>query len=136
MKVGLIGHSQLREFHIDSLNINHENIEVAKFWRSGARVSSILDTHVFENFISFHPDLVIIFLGGNDITYDCSPSQIEQSFKELINVINFEINPNLGIFILEIEKRYPNEYFVNEEKYKKVRRSLNKRMREVRNSNL
>ena len=115
MKVEIIGHSQLREFHINSLNIEHEKIEVAKFWRSGARVSNILDTHVFEHFKNFNPDLAIIFLGGNDITYDCSPSQIEQNFKKFINVINSEINPNLGIFIFEIEKRYPNGYYVNEE---------------------
>ena len=67
MKVGIIGHSQLREFHINSLNIEHEKIEVAKFWRSGARVSNILDTHVFEHFKNFNPDHAIIFLGGNDV---------------------------------------------------------------------
>ena len=134
MKIGVIGHSQLRELNLQNVNFDPQNYEVRKFWQAGARFSCILKTIAFQDLCHFSPDVVITFLGGNDILHNCCPSKIIEDFNIFIKEIRKHFNLSHGIHFLDIEIRIPRStFYVDLDTYQKVRRSVNGKMRKVRN---
>ena len=132
MNVAILGHSQLREFKIEHLNLNDNVIDVKKFWKPGARLATILSENIFQDLVAFQPDVIIIFLGGNDISRESKPAKLIDDYKNLIEQLRLSVSLSVGIFALEIEKRVPrNERYIDAESYRKFRRSVNRRLQSV-----
>ena len=96
VRAAVVGHSQVPH------NLHIENVETRIFRKPGARVRHFYD-EILNNLLEYAPDIVILFLGGNDIdtSEDCA-SRIANSLKNIIQVIKANCQE---VIVVDIEWR-------------------------------
>ena len=96
VKAAIVGHSQV------PYNIHVNNVETRIFRKPGARVRHFYD-EILNNLLEYAPDIVILFLGGNDIdaSEDCV-LRTANALKDIIQVIRANCRE---IIVVEIEWR-------------------------------
>ena len=89
-RVAVIGHSQLKPLlsvsKPDYLG-SFTNLEIKILSASGAHCYDIYNTTAFSKLLTFSPDLIIVFLGGNDLVYGAIVAEIYESLVSLIDRI-------------------------------------------------
>ena len=81
VKVAIVGHSQVpREISIP-------NVETRVFRKPGARIQHF-HSELLPEVLDFSPDIIVIFLGGNDIdaSPDCS-QRVANGLKGIIEIL-------------------------------------------------
>ena len=96
VKAAIVGHSQVPH------NLQVNNVETRIFRRPGAKIRHFHE-EIQGNLLEYAPDIVILFLGGNDI--DASENCVARTANALKDVIQV-IRANCGELIeVEIEWR-------------------------------
>lgn len=67
-RVAILGHSYVSRFNRPDPQLFREGLQVELFPVPGAHVTDILTGPVFDACVAFQPDLVLLIIGGNDIT--------------------------------------------------------------------
>ena len=96
VKAAIVGHSQVPH------NLQIENVETRTFRRPGAKIRHFYD-EILSNLLDYAPDIVILFLGGNDIdaSEDCV-ARTATALKNIIQVIRANCHE---IIVVDIEWR-------------------------------
>ena len=123
----IYGHSQLSQFV--KYPPKFSTVSVKFFSVPGAKALDLIDSH-------FSPDLIFLFAGGNDLTFDCSVAVVYDSLKTLVTWTQNRFSPKYGVHLLEIEERIGDPRFVNPNQYKTIRNAINKKIKAKRELNL
>ena len=119
-RVALVGHSQLPH----SLEVEGADIEI--FRAPGGRVDEFYDDERMSDVLKEEWDLVIVWLGSNDIDYDTNTGQL---VSELLDVCETIVNACQAVVkICLIEPRFYPDGYVGHEDYKKIQRSVNRKL--------
>ena len=128
MKIGILGHSQVKYLDFDDENIQ-------RFFRYGATLSNISTSKCYYELIDFNPDLVIVFLGSTDIVeygYNQTKEIVKKLFELKFKILK-EIKPVHGVKFLEIEPR--KSYLdVNRRDYTSVRNGVANKLKTINHS--
>ena len=94
VKATIVGHSQV------PVQINVSDVDTRIFCKPGARSHHFHD-NLLNEVLEFSPDIVVVFLGGNDIdnSDDCA-QRVTSGIKEIFGIL--EANCKEVIFV-EIE---------------------------------
>ena len=135
MKCAILGHSQLRHVNINNISLRNSTDIVAKFFVPGITLDTVYETDVYRSFVEFRPDLVILFLGSNDIVEsNCDlVKTVVDRVNYLVDKIYTDVNPRFDIRFLEFEQRVGNNRFVTEQTYRKVRNAISKKLKKISN---
>ena len=117
VRVAIVGHSQVP--YIDS----YDNVEINLFRRGGARIHHAYEPPLSDS-LDEHFDVVILFLGGNDIGTK-TPNQIVNELVELAG----KYDSASQVLVTQIEHRvYPpgHRYYISEQDYRKQANRINK----------
>ena len=81
VRAAVVGHSQVPH------DISVPNVETRVFRRPGARVQHF-HNELLSDLLEYSPDIVILFLGGNDIdaSDDCA-LRVANALKEIIQIL-------------------------------------------------
>ena len=115
-----MGHSQVPR------EISVPNVETKVFRRQGARVQQF-HNEILSDLLEFSPDLIVLFLGGNDIdaSDDCA-LRVANALKEIIQILRTNYRE---VIFIEIEWRNFTRTWVpclNRELYNQRRRQINR----------
>ena len=102
--------------HIPGLNIE-------KIFRPGATLRSLRGGDCFSQLAAASPNIVVLFLGGNDITGDVEVVDLYQLLLEMVQAITLTINPAFGVYVIEPEWR-TKPRGISASSYNKVKNSL------------
>ena len=96
VKAAIVGHSQVPH------NLQVNNVETRIFRKPGGRVHHFYD-EILGNLLEYAPDIVILFLGGNDIdtSEDCVP-RTANALKDIIQVLRTNCKE---VIVVDIEWR-------------------------------
>ena len=96
VKAAIVGHSQVPH------NIHVENVETRIFRKPGAKIRHFHD-EIWSNLLEYAPDIVILFLGGNDIDAgdDCV-ARVATALKGIIQLVKEHCSE---IIVVDIEWR-------------------------------
>ena len=141
IKVAILGHSLIRQFtpgnrlypyysHNESLAPTNYSLDF--FCSPGATFSSILNTKTIDDLTNSSPDLIILVLGGNDLTFSTSIKSVYDDLTNLVNYLKDSCSPTFGIHILEPEIRRGDSRFVSPEIYRTLRNSLIRKIKAKR----
>ena len=132
-QVTLIGHSYIKrlENHFPSEIVHKDlfRIRLTYLGIGGALVTTFSD-HLerLDSCLRFKPHIVLLFLGGNDLTEGCSISQILAKYNIICRHIK-QLCPDTFLVASYVEPRYakPGGKFklVNPETYLKLARAIN-----------
>ena len=123
-KVALVGHSQ-----IPNTITPLRNTEVRVFKRPGGSVFQF-EEPPFSEVFDYRPDLVILFLGGNDVAlYGDEHQRIVSKLKQILARLK-ELSNNV-IFVTLERRNYPlnNRFGVVNEVYNRNRKKVNDKLR-------
>ena len=129
-KIAILGHSMVRELPIAAgvpRGWNEDDFVIRrKFFLPGATVPSIQVGQVWDNFVSFRPDLTFLWIGGNDVTRDSAPVEIARGISELaqriVQVTGGEVK------VLSIERR-PRPRGLCPFRYNRQRNAINRQLK-------
>ena len=119
VRVAIVGHSQIP--YINS----YDDVEISTFKLKGALCSDFFD-YPLNECLQQEYDVVIIFLGGNDI----GTSQPAEIVDALLNIVRELSNVN-QVYLTQIEHRtYPlgHKYYVEENTYRKKAKAVNRKL--------
>ena len=96
VKAAIVGHSQVPH------NVHVENVETRVFRRPGAKIRHFHD-EILNNLLAYEPDIVILFLGGNDIDAgeDCVV-RVATALKGVIQILRENCRE---VIVVDIEWR-------------------------------
>ena len=69
-------------------------------------------------------DIIILFLGGNDLVEGCNIADLYENLKTLAEDLKNTIIPKFGVFLLEPEARLGNPKYISQKGYYRLRNSL------------
>lgn len=117
MKIALVGHSYIKRMP----KLFFSEAIVRKFCYGGAHASSFATSEQFQELQKFHPDVIFLQIGGNDIDKRSNPEIIAEDIFSLVSQWRSE---GIPVLIGEIEHRTkPRGMSIRE--YDKQRRHLN-----------
>ena len=136
--VGVLGHSWLKPYIPGGSNyeISHKHIKLNYFCAPGATFASVVTTKAYSDLLVSSPDLIILVLGGNDLAYGADIAHIYQDLVHLIHLISNCCSPQLGVYVLETEKRLGDPRFINSDSYKSLRNSLVRKIKKKKSIKL
>ena len=74
-----------------------------EFFGHGGMCTTSIPGELFESLIDFRPELVILWLGGNDISHDSSPRMI---YERLCNIaLELKLHGVKKVFVCEVIER-------------------------------
>ena len=121
-KISLVGHSQL------PWELDIGGAEVRVFRAPGGRADSFYQDERLYEVLDWEHDLCILWLGSNDIENDSHPADIAEKIENIVN--NIEDSCRAIVHICLVEPRfYPGEEYMTHEKYGKIQRAVNKKLR-------
>ena len=126
-KVAIYGHSQIREF-TKHPPPEFKLVNLKFFFLSGAKINDLKSTTVIEEIAEFSPELIILFIGGNDIV---NGNSVDKIYNELVSLkIHIEnlLQPFYGTYVFEIESRLKPK-FISPAGYKCIKNSLNRKIK-------
>ena len=123
VKAAIVGHSQVPR------EISVPNVETRVFRRPGARVQHF-HNEILSEVLEFSPDIVVVFLGGNDIdaSDDCA-LRVANALKEIVQILRANCRE---VIFVEIEWRDFTRTRVpglNREIYNQRRRTINRNLK-------
>ena len=101
-RVAIVGHSQVPT----SLPGLPERVEVDLFRVSGAKAHNFFSHPVFRNLLHSRFDLVILWIGSNDIHDRCVVKDIASNIKAIVDQLETVCTPKVKICL--IEPRHPD----------------------------
>ena len=117
VRVAIVGHSQVPDIE------SYANVEVSVFRRGGASIHHAYEPPLSDS-LDEHFDIVILFLGGNDIGTK-TPHQIVEELLELVD----SYDSAKQVVVTQIEHRvYPagHRYYIAEDDYRRQANRVNK----------
>ena len=121
-KVALVGHSQVST----ALDLP-DGIELSIFRSPGAKARTFFRNPRLTRVLRNKYDLVILWLGSNDIKPSCRVREIVQDLKAI--VVRLELGCASRVKVCLIEPRHPDRReplpVVDQETYDKVRKGIN-----------
>ena len=144
LNVGILGHSQIRPFipggsHFPYYCHNESsaptNYSLNFFCEPGATFVSILNSRAINNLIRSSPQLIILVLGGNDLTYSTNLGTVYDNLIYLVDHLTSACSPTYGVHILEPELRRGDPRFVSFEIYRALRNSFIRKIKAKRQVN-
>ena len=124
VKVAIIGHSNLKGIADETGKWYSGVFQIEVFCCPGATTDNITSFPEYSRLVHNNFDVVILFLGANDIRESCSIAEIYEKLKNLIDDLNNQIIPKYGTFLLEPEARRGDPKYINEKGYFRLRNSL------------
>ena len=123
VKAAIVGHSQVPR------EISVPNVETRVFRRPGARIQHF-HNEILSEVLEFSPDIVVVFLGGNDIdaSDDCA-LRVANALKEIVQILRANCRE---VIFIEIEWRDFTRTRVpglTRELYNQRRRSINRNVK-------
>ena len=123
--VSIVGHS-LVPHTIEP--VDGARIEI--FRLPGAKVSTFNSNPQLANVLSWHHDLTILFLGGNDINDYCIPSEIARNIENLVEIIHHNCASHISLVLIEHRNPPPgNRFNVTAKNYNRIANNINKRLK-------
>ena len=117
MRVGFIGHSQLPKgkIVINGIHLDKERV-------SGASISQAYQPPMV-NIIESQPEILIVWLGGNDVDSNSKPAK--EAGQELIQLANYclDFSPEVYLFLIE-NRDYKDEE--RNQRYRDKARTVNR----------
>lgn len=132
-RILLFGHSYIRDLQkLGNKEIDVDNkysVEFNYIFRTGGTISHYWNNKgLLDPLIASSPDILFIFLGGNDIRTDWNIHDTISTYKNLIQYLSSKL-PNVPIVCAYIEPRFalPGGYFNTPEQsvYKAYARKFN-----------
>ena len=130
IKVALLGHSNLRSVPDPDGFWHYREFQIETFCCSGATIGNVTTYPEYKKLVTKNFDVVIVFLGGNDLRNGCNIANLYDSLKTLLEDLNNTIIPKFGTYLLEPEARLGKPEFISEKGYYRLRNSL---LRKVKN---
>ena len=121
LRVALVGHSQLPS----ELEVDGADIEI--FRAPGGKAYGFYEDERLNEVLDWSGDLVILWLGSNDIKQNTHVSDVVDNITEIKESIEEECGAEVVIILVE-PRSYPDDYPVNETRYKKIQRAINKKL--------
>ena len=121
LRVAFVGHSQLPS------NIIIAGTEISIFRAPGGKAFSFFEDNRLCNVLNWRGDLVIVWLGSNDIVGNTNVSEVTDN----ILIIKEKIEEECGarVIIVLVEPRcYPNDHPVHQTQYTKIQRGINRKL--------
>lgn len=107
-----------------------EGARVDIYRSPGAKAANFETDTRLANVLGYIYDLVIVFLGGNDVHNDCVPSQITDNIKCVIEQIHANCYAQIAFILLEHRVPKPgNRFNIDVDQYNKVSNNINNRLK-------
>ena len=127
-EVAILGHSHVKKLKNFGLKLNVNKVRVDYYATPGTTCNKIISDDKFKKLLTQKYDIVILFLGSNDIDNNLPIDEIYSSILNIKHKIDEEVDPTIGTYILEIEPRTKPRH-ISETKYNKTRNNLNKKFK-------
>ena len=110
MKVTVLGHSYVRDlagYSNSILRISDSLIfEIQYIYVPGARFQTFIDRpHLIQQAAQYNPDIVIVLLGGNDISENVPLTNIREICSKFYSLLNSYLT-NKFVISVQVEPRY------------------------------
>ena len=144
INVAILGHSLLKQFlpggrhcpyYLHNLPSTSTNYSLNFYCSPGATFDSILSSRAIDNLVLSSPQLIILVLGGNDLTTTTNLKSVYDDLIFLVEYLTNTCSPNFGVHILEPEIRRGDPRFVTPETYRALRNSLIRKIKTKRQVN-
>ncbi len=123
--IAIVGHS-LAPPRIEPV----EGADIHIYRSPGGKVASFENDSKLNGVLTSSYDLVIIFLGGNDVHNNCNPSQITDNIKGVIEQVRTHCNSHIAFVLLEHRSpKQGNRFNIDEDQYNRVANSINNRLK-------
>lgn len=133
MKVGVIGHSYVRDLQrLDYSNLVYGDLKVPinyfAFPGFGYR-NFILNPSLLDSLVEYHPEVTVIFLGGNDIKEQVDLNCVKSDCEKFFSILKLRL-PDSKFVVSHVEIRHLEETnshgTPSADLYKKLARNFNK----------
>lgn len=107
-----------------------DGAKISIYRAPGAKACNFESNEALSSVLSFPHDLTIIFIGGNDIYNNCTPSYITHNIQTLIEQVHDYCHSHICFILLE--SRHPpvgNRFNIDAEQYNKVANNINNRLK-------
>ena len=121
LKVALVGHSQLP----NELDVEGADVEI--FRAPGGKAYSFYEDDRLNDVLNWSGDLAILCIGSNDIKQNTHISDVVENIIDIKESIEEECGATVVIILVE-PRSYPDDYPVNESRYKKIQRGINRKL--------
>ena len=120
-KISLVGHSQLSSYLDWDLRIFRGPGSKAYNFFYDSRMSSVLEWELDES---------ILWIGSNDLTENSTVSGVVEDIVGIVEAIEGDCGANVSVCQIE-PRKYPSEYPLSHQEYRKIQRGINQRLRRV-----
>ncbi len=127
-RVALLGHSYVWRLFINK-PMYHPDFILRKFPQPGGKVKTITDKPIWEEFLSYEPDLTVLVLGGNDIDSKTVPKQLAKEIESL--VLEIEQKTGHTCLVIGIESRTRPRPPLTPVSYNKIKNAVNRWLRHI-----
>ena len=124
LRVALVGHSQLPY----SLEVEGADVEI--FRSPGGRAYSFYEDGNLNDVLNWSGDLAILWIGSNDIQQNTHVSDVVDNIIDIKESIEEECGATVVIILIE-PRCYPDDYPVDEARYRKIQKSINRKLERV-----
>ena len=121
-RAAIVGHSQVPT----SLPGLPEGVEVELFRVSGAKARNFFSYPVFRNLLESRFDLIILWIGSNDIHDRCVVKDVARDIKAIVEQLEAVCTPKVKICL--IEPRHPDNArhpHLDQETYNRIAKGIN-----------
>lgn len=121
LRVALVGHSQL------PTNLLIEGTQISIFRAPGGKAISFFEDNRLSSILNWRGDVVIVWLGSNDIEINSNVAEIVNNLIHIKESIEKECGAKVIITLLE-PRCYPNDYPVHQTQYAKIQKGVNRKL--------
>ena len=121
LKVALVGHSQI------PCSLKVEGAEIELYRLPGAKTHSFENKAKLNQVLNWSGDLVILWLGSNDIDQNTDISEVVKNIIQIKSQIEKECKAVVAIILVE-PRCYPNDHPVSKDQYKKIQKGINRKL--------
>lgn len=113
LKVGIFGHSYIRDlaryseqFNLNNIEVGSDTLSLRFFSHPGSTFKTFLDhPELLEDVLEFNPRILVVYLGGNDLKTDVELKKVKDNCKNLFVYLRQAL-PCTYIIGSQIEPRY------------------------------
>lgn len=126
-KVGIIGHSYVRRLlPTEGNRPEDEGFYLQNFHQGGARVETLKGSSAYQRLVEYHPDLIFLIIGGNDVQPDTEPRVLAEAIEALAREL--ELDSGAHCIVVGLESR-TSPWDITPAQYHKVKNGVNRRLR-------
>ena len=105
IRLGFIGHSYVRDIcslGISEIEVENFNIYFKYFYKPGVNLRNIGASDIFvKSLLEYKPEIVFLFIGGNDLRSDFPLKETIYLYKEFFNFLKSNL-PDSVLFALPL----------------------------------